>query len=96
MMLWLYALTFGLGMGSWLPTMAMITSTNFGLASYGVIFGMVNLSNNFGAAIGPLAAGFIYDMMNTYHSAFTIFLVSCGIAIPAMLLVRRPKISHSH
>ena len=89
--LWLYALTFGLGMGSWLPTMAMVTSTNFGLASYGVIFGMVNLSNNFGAAIGPLMAGFMYDMMNTHHGAFTIFLVSCGIAIPAMLLVRRPK-----
>ncbi|GAH32130.1 unnamed protein product, partial [marine sediment metagenome] len=29
----------GLGSGSWLPTLSMLVSTNFGLAYYGTIFG---------------------------------------------------------
>lgn len=90
-LIWLYAIIMGLGIGSWLPTMSMITSTNFGLASYGAIFGAVTLFNNIGAAIGPLTAGFIYDTMNTYQGAFIIFLSLYAVAIPAVLAVRRPK-----
>jgi len=88
---WLYALTTGLGSGSWLPTMSMLVSTNFGLVAYGTIFGVVSFFQNLGMATGPLMAGYIYDTMNTYHMAFITFLALFGIAIPAMLAVRRPK-----
>ncbi len=88
---WLYALTTGLGSGSWLPTMSMLISTNFGLVAYGTIFGAVSFFQNLGMATGPLMAGYIYDTMNTYRTAFIIFLALFGIAIPAMLAVRRPK-----
>jgi len=89
--IWLYAIIFGLGVGSWLPTMSMLISTNFGLASYGAIFGMINLAQSIGTATGPLMAGFMYDAMNTYHEAFIIFLILYIVAIPAILAVRRPK-----
>jgi len=91
-MVWLYALITGLGSGSWLPTMSMLISTNFGLVAYGTIFGVVSLFQNLGMAVGPLMAGYMYDTMNTYHLAFIIFLVLFGIAILAMLAVRRPKV----
>jgi len=90
-MIWLYAIMMGLGLGSWLPTMSMLISTNFGLASYGAVFGMIYLSNCIGSAIGPLMAGYMYDAMNTYHWAFIIFLILYAVAIPAILAVRRPK-----
>ena len=89
--IWLYAIMMGLGIGSWLPTMSMLTSTSFGLASYGAIFGVVNLAESIGAATGPLMAGYLYDITNTYHWAFTIFLALYAIAIPAILVLRRPK-----
>ncbi len=88
---WLYAFSTGLGSGSWLPTMSMLISTNFGLVAYGTIFGVVALFQNLGMAVSPLMAGYMYDTMNTYHLAFIIFLVLFGIAILAMLAVRRPK-----
>jgi len=91
-MVWLYAFTTGLGSGSWLPTMSMLISTNFGLVAYGTIFGVVALFQNLGMAVSPLMAGYMYDTMNTYHLAFIIFLVLFGIAILAMLAVRRPKV----
>ena len=90
-LIWLYTTTMGLGGGSWLPTSSMLTSTNFGLADYGSIFGLVTLSVMVGSATGPLMAGYMYDIMNTYQWAFIIFLVLYIISIPTILAVRRPK-----
>ncbi|GAI50189.1 unnamed protein product, partial [marine sediment metagenome] len=42
--IWLYAIILGLGAGGWLPTMSMMINTNFGLTSYGAIFGMITLA----------------------------------------------------
>jgi len=89
--IWLYAIIFGLSVGSWLPAMSMLISTNFGLASYGAIFGMITLVHSIGGAIGPLMAGYMYDTMNTYDWAFIIFLALCAVAISTILAVRRPK-----
>jgi len=89
--LWLYVITMGLASGSWLPTLSMITSTNFGLASYGAIFGLIIFGNCFGTAIGPLIAGYLFDTTNSYHGAFIIFLALYAVSIPSILAVRRPK-----
>jgi MFS family permease len=88
----LYAIFIGIGGGSWLPTMSLLVSTTFGLASYGAIFGAVSLSQGIAAATAPLMAGYMYDLMNTYHWAFIIFLVLCAVSIPAILAVRRPQL----
>jgi len=89
--IWLYVILFGLGVGGWLPTLSMLISTNFGLASYGAIFGFVTLIREIGTATGPLMAGYMYDAMNTYSWVFIIFLALYAIAMPAVLAVRRPK-----
>jgi len=91
-LIWLYAIFMGLASGGWLPTMSMVTSTTFGLAYYGTIFGMVNLAYYIGLAAGPLMAGYMYDIMGTYQGAFIIFLVLTAVAMPAILAVRRPKL----
>ena len=90
--LWFYAIIMGLGLGSWMPTLSMIISTNFGLVAYGAILGMVFLFQNIGIATGPLLAGYLYDMTNTYQWAFVVFLILFVVAILAALAVRRPKI----
>ena len=87
--IWLYVGFMGLGMGSWLPTMSMLTSNIFGLASYGAIFGMISLSMTIGSAIGPTIVGHIYDSTHTYHQAFIILAALYVLAIPAILLVRQ-------
>ena len=71
--------------------MSMLVSTNFGLSAYGAIYGMVTLVQSAGIATGPLMAGYLYDTMNSYHWAFIIFVALYAVAIPAVLLVRRPK-----
>jgi MFS family permease len=90
-MIWLYAIVFGLGASSWMSTMSMLTSTTFGLASYGAIFGMLSLFQNIGGSAGSLLAGYLYDTMHTYHWAFIIIMTMIMLAMPIVLAVRRPK-----
>ena len=82
----------GFGAGSWLPTMSMLISTNFGISAYGAIFGMVSFAFFFGGAIGPLVAGYMYDATGTYRSAFIIFAALYVVAIPAILAIRRLRL----
>ncbi|MFC1871306.1 MFS transporter [Chloroflexota bacterium] len=89
--IWLYGFVLGIGAGGWLPTMSILISTNFGMSSYGVIFGTIAFLQNLGGATGPLFAGYMYDTTNTYQWAFITFLALYAIAIPAVLAIRRSK-----
>jgi MFS family permease len=88
-LLWCYAIIFGIGIGSWLPIMSMMVSSTFGMASYGLIFGGVCLVESIGQAIGPLAAGFLYDITGSYHSAFLLFIAAAIFSIPAVIGIRK-------
>jgi len=90
-MLWIYAVIMGLGVGSWLPTMSMLVSTTYGLAAYASIYGMISFSMSVGAASGPLASGFIFDLTGNYNWAFIIFMTLYLVAILTVLAVRRPR-----
>ncbi len=89
--IWIYAIILGLGAGGWLPTMSMLINTNFGLSSYGVLFGMMTLVQSVGGAIGPPFAGFMFDTFGGYQTAFIILLALYAVALPAILAARRPK-----
>jgi OFA family oxalate/formate antiporter-like MFS transporter len=89
-MAWLYAVMMGLGLGSWLPTMSMLTSGYFGLANYGAIFGAVTIPYAVGSALGPLAAGRMYDSSGSYAGVFVLFLVFFAVSIVSILVCRRP------
>ncbi len=91
-LIWVFALLLGLGMGAWLPTLSMLASTNFGLLFYGAVFGAVNMAQSAGTATGPFFAGLMYDATGTYYWVFVIFAALFGIGIPAVLLVKRPKV----
>jgi MFS family permease len=90
-LIWVYAIANGLSNGSWLPCMSMITSTSFGLAAYGVIFGLVSFAQAAGVAIGPLITSRMYDVFRNYDLAFIVLLVLGVIAMLAVLVMRYPK-----
>jgi MFS family permease len=89
-LIWAYSLLLGFGVGSWLPTLSMLTSTNFGLIAYGAVFGALNLVQSTGTATGPFFAGLMYDATGTYYWAFVTFGLLFAIGIPAILFVKKP------
>jgi MFS family permease len=88
-MIWLYALIFGLAVGTWLPAMSMTVSSTFGLTSYGVIFGAISFLFMIGGALGPVIAGLIYDVNQSYLWAYIMSFMLYGFTLPAILLVQR-------
>lgn len=87
----IYAIFVGLSMGSWLPSMSMLVSSNFGLLAYGVIFGFTSLFNQLGSSVGPLITGRLYDTQGSYYISFIVFIVLCGVGAATTLLIQRPK-----
>lgn len=88
--IWTYGFILGLGIGGWMPTMSLLTSSNFGLLAYGTIYGAVNAFQSIGAAVAPIFSGYLYDTTGTYRWAFIITCIIIALGVPAVLAIRRP------
>ncbi|MFH1639791.1 MAG: MFS transporter [Chloroflexota bacterium] len=87
-LVWLYAIMLGLGIGCWLPALSLTTSAVFGLRDYSSIFGTLNMLFMFGASIGPVLAGRIYDLYGSYFWMFISALAFYAVSLPTILLVK--------
>ena len=73
--LYVFAVVFGFAFGGCATSESPLVAGLFGLGSHGLILGVINLLGfTFGAAIGPLIAGYIFDMTRSYQLAFIV----CG------------------
>ena len=86
-----YAITLGLGLTGWVPCLSLLVSSNFGLLSYGTIFGALNFFHMVGAGMAPIYCGYISDKTGSYEWAFIITAILIALAIPNVLAIRRPK-----
>jgi MFS family permease len=89
--IWIYAIMLGLGVGGWMPTMSLLASSNFGLVSYGTIYGALSFFQSMGAGISPIFSGYLYDRTGTYEWAFIITIIMVTLGIPLILAMRRPS-----
>jgi MFS family permease len=85
------ACIFGFGFGGIAVSHSPLIAELFGLRSHGLIFGVLNLSVMFGAATGPLLTGYIFDVTNSYQTAFLLCAVISfiGIILAAFLRVMK-------
>jgi MFS family permease len=81
---YVFALIFGFGWGGMGPATAALIGDTFGLGRLGAILGLLDVGFNIGAAIGPVVAGLIYDLKQTY---FLSFLLGIGLILVTMVLV---------
>jgi len=81
-MFYLFAVIFGIARNAGILGSPLIARL-FGFKAHGLIYGVMNLAFSIGAAIGPLLAGYIFDITGSYMMAFLI----CGIlGITAVIL----------
>ncbi len=83
-MLYLFAVLFGFAYGGIMALQTLSLAELFGLKSLGVILGSVAFVYTCGGAVGPLIAGYIFDMTGSYYLAF---LVCAAVAIAGLVLV---------
>ena len=86
--LYLFAVILGFGYGGVVALQSPVVAWLFGLKSHGVIFGACIVGYAVGSAIGPVLAGRIFDLADSYRIAFIIFTALAIMAIILAWLLR--------
>ncbi|MGA2411681.1 MAG: MFS transporter [Candidatus Binataceae bacterium] len=71
----LFVIVYGLTVAAPLMLLPLVTAESLGLKRFGFISGLTGLAQTFGAAVGPLVAGRIFDVTRSYAAAFELFVV---------------------
>lgn len=87
-----FALLFGLGFGARGPIITAMASDWFGGRHFGAIYGVMNLGNGLGAALGPWFGGLVHDLTGSYRLAFLTAVGCCAIGATCFWLARRPRL----
>jgi MFS family permease len=87
-----FALFFGLGFGARGPIITAMASEWFGGRHFGAIYGVLNLGNGLGAALGPWFGGVVHDLTGSYRLAFLTAMACCAIGATCFWLARRPRL----
>lgn len=69
-MLYLFASVYGLAHGAFFTAISPLIAEVFGIVSHGAIFGIVVFFGTAGGAIGPIVAGYLFDMSLSYSITF--------------------------
>jgi MFS family permease len=73
------------------PVVPTITASLFGTKSVGSIYGIINLGYTSGVAVGPLFAGYIFDVTGSYSIAFLSAAAAIVVSFLLCLALKRPK-----
>ncbi len=92
--LYLLAAVFGFGFGGFVAVMSPLVAQLFGLRAHGAIFGVSIFGGSVAAGIGPLVAGAIFDVTNSYTLAFLIAGV-LGLGAFTLALFLKPMVKES-
>jgi MFS family permease len=83
--LFLFAVFYGFAHGGFYALISPVVAEAFGLRSHGLIFGCIVFVASVGGALGPVVAGYIFDVSESYNLAFLLLLASAGLGFAAML-----------
>ncbi len=87
-MLYLFGAVFGFANHGVMVLMSPMVAELFGLASHGIIFGVIHTGGAVGEGSGPVVVGRIFDIVGSYRLGFLISAAIGGIGILATLLLR--------
>jgi sugar phosphate permease len=82
---------FGFGFGGLIPVRSTLQAEFFGLRAFGAIQGLILTISTFGGFVGPVLAGWLYDVSDSYRLAFVLLAIGPAVAIPIMLGAKPPS-----
>ena len=86
----LYIAVYAVGWGGGAVTMNATRGAYFGRRAFGTISGTMDFVQMFGLVLGPIYAGIVYDVTESYTIAFTSFAVSAAASGVLMIFLRPP------
>jgi MFS family permease len=89
----LFAVIFGLGWGTRGPLLIAIRGDYFGRRYYATIMGLSQPMLMVGLLIGPLMAGYAYDILDSYQSAFIVITLANLLGAFLLVFLHPPKVA---
>ncbi len=83
---------YGMGYGARGPVFAALASDLFSGKSLGRIYGLITLGVGLGEAVGPWAAGYLFDQSGSYFIPFISVLVSFAVSIALTVGIENARI----
>ncbi len=78
-----------MGFGGSIPVRPAFQAEFFGLRAFGAIQGLAFTIATLGGLVGPVFAGWLYDMTDSYRLAFVILSAGSLLAVPLVLSVHK-------
>jgi len=89
--LYLFVAIYGFAHGAFFALMSPLIAELFGIRSHGSIFGILLFVGQSGGAVGPIVAGRIFDVTQSYQLVFIVLLVASVIGLVLSTLLRPVK-----
>jgi MFS family permease len=90
--LYIFAVIFGFAYGGEVPQIPLFLGKFFGTKAMAALTGLLLFAGNIGGALGPLAAGKIYDLDNSYKWVFILgSVVSLAALFVALILKKQGR-----
>ncbi|MBN1568027.1 MAG: MFS transporter [Acidobacteria bacterium] len=86
------AVMIGFSQGGVGSSQSPLIASLFGLRSHGLIFGFLGLGNTFGAAVGPLLTGFMYDLTGSYNRALLMCAAASLISLALAFFIKSEEV----
>jgi MFS family permease len=91
-MLILFTIIYGVAHGGYATLMSPLVAELFGMRSHGAVLGIIVFVGTIGGAIGPVLAGYLFDVTGSYQSPF-IICIAIGVIGFVLSTTLRPVIS---
>jgi MFS family permease len=85
---YLFIALFGIGFGANVPLMPAIRAEYFGRSALGKIQGFMNPIMMLAGAVGPIMAGYLFDVTGSYREAFLVTGLVTFLGVVAMFFAR--------
>ena len=87
-MFYVFSSLFGIAYGANLVMIPRLTASIFGVKYIGSIYGSLSVADGIGFAIGPVLAGYLFDISGSYNEAFLITAVGVFMAVAFTIALR--------
>ena len=89
----IFAVLYGVGYGARAPLLIALRGDYFGPKNFGAILGLSQPVMMIGSFLGPVVAGYAYDVQGSYQMVFTIIAVVNLVGAGFVLLIKKPSFS---
>jgi len=87
-MLYLFAVIYGTAHGGYFTTISPIVAEFFGIQAHGVLFGIIAFCGTVGGALGPILAGYVFDVTARYSQAFWVCALMSVLGLVLLLALK--------